>query len=229
MFKDWQPPDRLPDGVIYWTDSCFQGLRTDYPQCSVIQPQKKPRGKKINALDQWCNALRASIRIVVEHAIGGVKRFGAIAQTYRNRGAEFEDRLTQTIARCYGDGAYDRWKVHRVLAYPGQGDGPIDAVIPPQRNASVRKSKRHYRHIQARNERVETIEQQGRKRWKQHTGYHRRSLAETGIARYKRIIGPKLRARVFLRQQVEARLGCKRLNRMTQLGMPQAYKVEVGG
>jgi hypothetical protein len=39
MFKDWPPPDRLPDGVIYWTDSGFQGLRTDYPQCPVIQPQ----------------------------------------------------------------------------------------------------------------------------------------------------------------------------------------------
>jgi hypothetical protein len=94
MFKEWQPPDQLPDGVIYWTDSGFQGLRTDYPQCPVIQPQKKPRGKKLNDLDQWCNALRARIRIVVEHAIGGVKRFGAIAQTYRNRGADFEDRLT---------------------------------------------------------------------------------------------------------------------------------------
>jgi hypothetical protein len=79
MFKDWHPPDRLPDGVIYWTDSGFQGLRSDYPQCPVIQPQKKPRGKKLNALDQWCNSLRARIRIVVEHAIGGVKRFGAIA------------------------------------------------------------------------------------------------------------------------------------------------------
>jgi hypothetical protein len=94
MFKDWHPPDRLPDGVIYWTDSGFQGLRTDYPQCPVIQPQKKPRGQKLNNLDQWCNALRARIRIVVEHAIGGVKRFGAVAQTYRNRGAQFEDRLT---------------------------------------------------------------------------------------------------------------------------------------
>ncbi len=94
MFKDWPPPDRLPDGVIYWTDAGFQGLRTDYPQCRVIQPQKKPRGKRLNDLDRWCNALRARIRIVVEHAIGGVKRFGAIAQTYRNRGAHFEDQLT---------------------------------------------------------------------------------------------------------------------------------------
>ena len=136
-------------------------------------------------------------------------------------------QIPQAVARCYGDGAYDRWKVHRVLAYPTQGAGPIDAVIPPQHNASERKAKRRYRHIQARNERVQAIQRQGRKQWKRHTGYHRRSLAETGMARYKRIIGPKLRARVFLRQQVEARLGGKILNRMTHLGMPQAYKVEV--
>ena len=88
------PPDRLPDDVIYWTDAGFQGLRTDYPQCPVIQPQKKPPGKELNVLDRWCNTLRARIRIVVEHAIGGVKRFGAVAQIYRNRGADFEDRLT---------------------------------------------------------------------------------------------------------------------------------------
>jgi hypothetical protein len=136
-------------------------------------------------------------------------------------------QIPQGVARCDGDGAYDRWKVHRVLAYPGQAIEPIDTVVPPQRNASERKAKRHYRHIQARNERVQAIQLQGRKRWKQQTGYHRRSLAETGVARYKRIIGPKLRARVFLRQQVEACLGCKILNRMTHLGMPKAYKVEV--
>ena len=94
MFKAWPPPDRLPDDVIYWTDAGFQGLRTDDPQCPVIQPQKKPPGKELNVLDRWCNTLRARIRIVVEHAIGGVKRFGAVAQIYRNRGADFEDRLT---------------------------------------------------------------------------------------------------------------------------------------
>jgi len=94
MFKDWHPPDALPDDVIYWTDSGFQGLRTDYPHCPVIQPQKKPPGQELNAWDRWCNTLRARIRIVIEHAIGGVKRFGAVAQIYRNRGPNFEDRLT---------------------------------------------------------------------------------------------------------------------------------------
>ena len=94
MFKDWHPPDQLPEDVIYWTDSGFQGIRTDYPHCPVIHPQKKPPGKELDAWDSWCNSLRAHIRIVVEHAIGGVKRYGAIAQIYRNWGTDFEDRLT---------------------------------------------------------------------------------------------------------------------------------------
>ena len=47
------------------------------------------------------------------------------------------------------------------------------------------------------------------------------------MARYKRIIDPKLRARAFLQQQVEASIGCKILNRMTHIEMPEAYKVEV--
>jgi hypothetical protein len=72
----------------------FKASAPTYPHCPVIHPRKKPRGKQLDAWDSWCNSLRAHIRIVVEHAIGGVKRYGAIAQVYRNWGADFEDRLT---------------------------------------------------------------------------------------------------------------------------------------
>jgi hypothetical protein len=59
MFKDWPPPNRLPVGVIDLTDSGFQGLRTDYPPCSVIQPQKKPRGQELNQSDRpWLFSCR---------------------------------------------------------------------------------------------------------------------------------------------------------------------------
>ena len=158
-----------------------------------------------------------------------------VAQTLTE--ARFDDAsqakplLEQTagpIARFYGDGGYDRWKVHRVLAYPpADQTAPIEAVIPPQKNATARTAKRRYRHIEARNQRVEAIERIGRKRWKKQTGYHRRSLAETGVARYKRIIGPKLRARALPCQQGEARLGCSILNRMIHLGKPESYAVEI--
>jgi len=133
-----------------------------------------------------------------------------------------------SVARCYGDGAYDRWHVHRRLSYPpaGRQPGPIESVIPPCENAQHRKSKRRYRHIEARNQRVADMKKRGRKKWKQQSGYHRRSLVETAMARFKPIVGPQLQARAWKRQQVEVKIGCGLLNRFTQLGMPQSYKVE---
>ena len=67
----------------------------------------------------------------------------------------------------------------------------------------------------------------GRKRWKRNRGYHKRSLAETGMARYKRILGPQLAARTWEGQQTEARIGCSILNQMIHLGKPESYPVEL--
>ena len=103
---------------------------------------------------------------------------------------------------------------------------PIEAIIPPRDDAQNKKSKRRYRHIEARNQRVTRMRTVGRKKWKQQSGYHRRSLVETAMARFKRIIGPQLQAREWNRQKVEVQIGCAILNRMTHLGMPQSYKIE---
>ena len=158
-----------------------------------------------------------------------------VAQTLTAAGtddaSQVRPMLEQTpgeIGRFYGDGAYDRWKVHRLLAYPPKPRAaPIEAVIPPQRNATQRIAKRRYRHIEARNERVQSILHMGRKRWKRHRGYHKRSLAETGMARYKRILGPQLAARTWEGQQTEVRIGCSIFNRMIHLGKPDSYRVEI--
>jgi hypothetical protein len=65
----------------------------------------------------------------------------------------------------------------------------------------------------------------GRKRWKQEAGYHRRSLAETAVFRFKIIFGYTLSARTLPRQITEARIKGAALNHMTQLGMPDSYQV----
>jgi hypothetical protein len=157
-----------------------------------------------------------------------------VAETLSEAGTEdasqVKPMLAQTpgeVARLYGDGASDCWKVHRLLAYPADQDPPIEAVIPPRRDAQVRQTKRRYRHIDARNQRLQAIARKGRKRWKRESGYHRRSLAESGISRFKRILGPRLKARDWQGQQVEARIGCSILNRMIHLGKPESYPVEV--
>jgi hypothetical protein len=153
-----------------------------------------------------------------------------MTEAYADDAHQLKPLLAQVetpVARCYGDGAYDRWHVHRLLAYPpAKQPTPIESVIPPCNHAQIKKSKRRYRHIEARNKRVQQIKKRGRKKWKQHSGYHRRSLVETAMARFKRIIGPQLQAREWNRQQVEVQIGCAILNRMTKLGMPQSYKVE---
>ncbi|MEO1148676.1 MAG: IS5/IS1182 family transposase, partial [Cyanobacteria bacterium J06638_22] len=53
--------------------------------------------------------------------------------------------------------------------------------------------------------------------------YHRRSLAETMMFRFKTIFGRSCASRKFDNQAAELFLMCAALNRMTHLGMPDSY------
>ena len=94
-------------------------------------------------------------------------------------------------------------------------------VIPPRINAVLWLDRTGNILDHPRNESVKTIEVTGLAAWKQQTGYHRRSKAETGMFRWKTIFGGSLSARTLTHQQVEARVKASCLNRMTRLGMPK--------
>jgi len=64
----------------------------------------------------------------------------------------------------------------------------------------------------------------GRMAWQKATGYGRRSLAETGIGRYKAAIGPRLRARTLPGQQGEVALAVEVLNRMIRTAKPVSIR-----
>ena len=57
------------------------------------------------------------------------------------------------------------------------------------------------------------------------SGYSKRSKVETTFHRYKAIVGSAMRARGLAAQRVEARIGCKILNTMTALGMPDSEMI----
>ena len=57
------------------------------------------------------------------------------------------------------------------------------------------------------------------------TGYSRRSKVETTFHRYKAILGSAMRTRGLASQRVEVRLGCKILNTMTALGIPDGEMI----
>ena len=80
--------------------------------------------------------------------------------------------------------------------------------------------------MRQRNRNIRSIRRGGRRRWHTASGCSRRSLVETAMFRFKHIVGREFRARTWAGQQTEALLGCRILNRMTALGMPQSVVVE---
>jgi hypothetical protein len=71
----------------------------------------------------------------------------------------------------------------------------------------------------------DAIQQYGRTRWKQRSGYHRRSLAETAMFRLKRLFGGYLENLRFDPQTTEAYARFAALNIMTRLSMPETVSV----
>ena len=65
----------------------------------------------------------------------------------------------------------------------------------------------------------------GNGKWYVASGYSRRSKVETTFHRYKAILGSAMRARGLASQRVEVRLGCKILNTMTALGIPDGEMI----
>jgi IS5 family transposase len=117
-----------------------------------------------------------------------------------------------------GDGAYDKEKVRSQL-----WEDQIEQIIPPQHNAVKSKGDKPW--LQSRDETIEAIKQTGRKEWKQCAGYHKRSLSETAMYRYKTIIGDKLQCRKPKNQLAEAKISCRILNIMILLAKPISVKV----
>jgi hypothetical protein len=84
----------LPEGSILFQDTGFQGF--SIAGVTIIQPQKKPRGKELLPEDKELNRLIAKIRILVEHAIGGVKRYRIVKDKIRNWKKGFRDLVMET-------------------------------------------------------------------------------------------------------------------------------------
>jgi hypothetical protein len=120
------------------------------------------------------------------------------------------------VAKLYGDGAYDKWKL-----YDGLAAAEIQPVIPPRQGASIRRHGNCAGPRLPRDEALRGMRRHGRQGWKRESGYHRRSLVETSMSRLKQAFGPRLKNKAFENQRPETRLRCKLLNHFTRLGLPK--------
>jgi hypothetical protein len=138
-------------------------------------------------------------------------------------GAELEGLLAgieEPIATVCADKAYDSFDCHAAVLARG-----AQPAIPPRKGAAIRPPPGRNDVPPTRGAAVARIAEVGRDAWKAETGYHRRSLAETAMLRYKTLIGPSLRSRAFDRQKTEAAVAVRCINRFTALGMPQSIRI----
>ncbi len=106
MLKQEFPPD-LPwfIDVQVLVDLGFLGMSSDYQGNDIHLPFKKPRKSKKNPKPELSedqkevNRALSQIRIFVENAIGGMKRYNILVERFRNHKPGFDD---DAIAICAG-------------------------------------------------------------------------------------------------------------------------------
>jgi IS5 family transposase len=134
--------------------------------------------------------------------------------------ADLLEEAPDQIAQVSADGAYDQRSCYDAIKQQ-----EAKAAIPPRKGAKIWHRATPQADRCERDENLRRIRKVGRKKWKQESNYHRRSLAETMMFRFKTIFGDRLRRRNIQNQLNELLLKCAILNGMTHLGMPESFKV----
>lgn len=87
---------KIPDNVGKWADTGFQGLDKLYE--NVIRPKKGTKKHPLSQEDKENNKIISSFRVVVEHAIAGIKRFRVLTDTLRNKIGLFDDMVMEVCS-----------------------------------------------------------------------------------------------------------------------------------
>lgn len=88
--------EHIPKDIGIWTDSGFQGIQHHHPNTFVTKRGRK--NKPLTDAEKEENQIISSLRVGVEHAIGGMKRFRAYREVLRNRIGTFDDRVAVVTA-----------------------------------------------------------------------------------------------------------------------------------
>ena len=84
LLKKLLPPDKAWfEGLTVRVDSGFQGFQKTYSCDKLFLPTKKPRGGNLTKNHRFRNTQQARKRVVIEHSIGGLKRYRILSDRLR--------------------------------------------------------------------------------------------------------------------------------------------------
>ena len=104
---------QYPEGARLTQDMGFQGY--DPANVLTLQPKKQVRGGFLSWTDRLANRSIASVRILVEHVIAGIKRCRIVKDVFRNTKPGFSDLVMQIA--CSLHNLRTDFRYLRTLAY----------------------------------------------------------------------------------------------------------------
>jgi hypothetical protein len=129
----------------------------------------------------------------------------------------FEDTTSQVnapIEDILGDGAYDSKNCYEACIRR-----KANPIFPPRKGAVIHQHGNYKKESLPRDQAVRDIRALGKKGWKEKVRYHRRSLAETAMFRFKKLFTAELNSRTFMNQAQEVFIKCNILNQFNGLGL----------
>lgn len=81
--------EMIPKEIDVFVDTGFQGAQKVHK--NIFMPKKRTKGKPLTPEEKEMNKLISSYRVLVEHAIGGIKRYRCMSEKLRNHKAFIDD------------------------------------------------------------------------------------------------------------------------------------------
>ena len=83
---------RIPKaGVVVRVDKGYEEIEEEYLEVRVEKRRKARRGHPLTILEKIYNRAMSTLRMLVEHAIGGMKTFRLLAEIYRDRPERYDE------------------------------------------------------------------------------------------------------------------------------------------
>ena len=99
LLKKQLPPDKAWfSGLTVRLDSGFQGFAKTYVCAKLFLPTKKSKGKCLTKNQKFRNTQQARKRVVIEHSIGGLKRYRILADRLRMHNLNQFDTIVEVCA-----------------------------------------------------------------------------------------------------------------------------------
>lgn len=91
LLKAQAPPKYMPQKIKKHLDLGFKGWDDQFPGHRISMPRRKPRTHELSQTVKEQNTKKSKVRVLVEHAIGGIKRFRIVSDVFRNKLNDFDD------------------------------------------------------------------------------------------------------------------------------------------